>query len=158
MKNLNEKCAVFGIYDSSDAARKAYFGLFALQHRGQEQTGIVSSDGTQLYVHKGTGLVSQVYTEKDIETLLGHIAIGHNRYATSRGGAGDCSQPVEVDGKFSFAHNGNLPSTKLLEEFLKNKNVTTEGLSDSEMMAQAIGVYVKEGIEISLAITKAYGG
>ncbi len=94
MKNLNEKCAVFGIYNSSDAARKAYFGLFALQHRGQEQTGIVSSDGTQLYIHKGTGLVSQVYTEKDIEALLGHIAIGHNRYATTGEGSVRNIQPL----------------------------------------------------------------
>ncbi len=155
MKNLNEKCAVFGIYNSSDAARKAYFGLFALQHRGQEQTGIVSSDGTQLYIHKGSGLVSQVYTEKDIESLKGTIAIGHNRYATSRGGAGDCSQPVVI-GDLSFAHNGNLPSTKALEEFLKNKNVHLEHLSDSEMMAQAIGVYVKEGASIVDAIKNAY--
>ena len=79
MKDLNEKCAVFGIFNApSMAARQAYFGLFALQHRGQEQTGIVSTDGKKIYHHKGSGLVTQVYNEKDIEKLLGSSAIGHS--------------------------------------------------------------------------------
>ena len=164
---LEEKCAVFGIWGSSDAARQTYFGLFSLQHRGQEQSGIVSSDGEQMISYKGTGLVSQVYTEDAIQSLKGTMAIGHNRYATSRGGGEDHAQPV-VCGiattptgitnlpNVAFAHNGNLPSTKKLEEFLNSKGVKIENFSDSEMMANSIDVYMKEGKDIVEAIKSAY--
>src|SRR3989338_11213641 len=76
-------CAVFGAFNCKEAARVTYFGLFALQHRGQESSGIVSSDGDSLKIHKGTGLVAQVFREKDFLHLKGNLAIGHNRYATS---------------------------------------------------------------------------
>ena len=82
MNNLNEKCAVFGIWDGVEASRHAYFGLFALQHRGQEQTGIASTDGKKIFSYKHVGLVSQAYTEKVIKSLPGFAAIGHNRYST----------------------------------------------------------------------------
>ena len=85
-KILNEKCAVFGIFNAPKvASNQAYFGLFALQHRGQEQSGIVSTDGKKLYAHKGSGLVSQIFTKEIIGKLKGSAAIGHNRYSTSRG-------------------------------------------------------------------------
>ncbi|MFA6324733.1 MAG: amidophosphoribosyltransferase [Candidatus Paceibacterota bacterium] len=160
MKDLNEKCAVFGIFNAPNiAARQTYFGLFALQHRGQEQSGIVSTDGKKIYSHKGSGLVSQVFTEKNIEKLFGFSAIGHNRYSTSRGSSDSDSryaQPFIINNKFAFAHNGNLPSTKVLEDFFKKNKVLIKENSDSELMAKAIGFYVKRGNSISRAIELAY--
>src|SRR3989344_9661246 len=95
MNELKEKCGIVGIYGKGfPIARLAFFGLFALQHSGQEASGITTSDGKKLYSHKGAGLVAQIYKERDIEKLRGHIGIGHNRYSTSGGGALDHAQPV----------------------------------------------------------------
>src|SRR3989338_7756416 len=80
MSDLGEKCGVFGVYGKGlDVARISFFGLFALQHRGQESSGIAASDGERIVAHKGMGLVSQVFSEDNIKELTGHIAIGHNR-------------------------------------------------------------------------------
>ena len=119
MNELKEKCGIVGIFaKDTDVARFAFFALFALQHRGQEASGITTSDGKQLYSHKGIGLVSQIYTEEAINSLRGHIAIGHNRYSTSQGGGFSHAQPtLNSDNSFALAHNGNLPSVKALEEF-----------------------------------------
>jgi len=78
-----EHCGVFGIYGHPDAARLTYFGLYALQHRGQESAGIAVSDGRHIVVYKDMGLVSQVFTEASLESLQGHLAIGHTRYSTT---------------------------------------------------------------------------
>jgi len=96
-KNLNEKCGVFGIWDENEASRYVYFGLFALQHRGQEQTGIASTNEKKIFFYKNRGLVSQVYTEKIIKKLSGLAAIGHNRYSTSRGTSTKHTQPVIIN-------------------------------------------------------------
>src|SRR5579859_5671737 len=94
-KRLGEKCAVFGVYGQGmDAARLTYFGLYALQHRGQESSGIAASNGKRIKVHKNLGLVAQVYSESDLKKLKGHIAIGHNRYSTSGGTFIEHTQPV----------------------------------------------------------------
>src|SRR3989344_8014955 len=83
---LGEKCGVFGVFGYGlDVARLSFFGLFALQHRGQESSGIATSDGERIVCHKGMGLVSQVFSEDNIKELTGHIAIGHNRYSTAGG-------------------------------------------------------------------------
>ena len=160
MKNkMNEKCAIFGIFNAPKiASRQAYFGLFALQHRGQEQTGIVSTDGKKIYAHKGSGLVSQFYTEKDMKKLKGSSAIGHNRYSTSRGSHPKYAQPIIFNNTVSFAHNGNLPSTKALEDFFKkNKVAIKKDSSDSEFMAQALGFYMKKKkMSLSEAVEQAY--
>jgi len=155
---LNEKCAVFGILNAPKiASRQTYFGLFALQHRGQEQTGIVSTNGKKIFHHKGSGLVSQVYTEKIIKKLSGSSAIGHNRYSTSRGSHLKHAQPIVFNNTVSFAHNGNLPSTKALENFLKKNKVSVKDSSDSELMAKAIGFYMKkEKLSLSKAVEKSY--
>lgn len=154
---FGEKCAVFGIFNTqNEAANKAYFGLFALQHRGQEQSGITSSDGVKIYSHKGQGLVSNVFTEKNIRKLKGSSAIGHNRYSTSRGTNPKHAQPIIINNKFAFAHNGNLPSTKMLVSLLREHKIETKNNSDSELMAKAIGVYVKKGLKLFDAIEKAY--
>jgi amidophosphoribosyltransferase len=156
MKDLHEKCAVFGIWDGSEAARQTYFGLFALQHRGQENSGIATTDGEKLYSYKASGLVSQIYTEDVLKGLPGFAAIGHNRYSTSRGLGVEHAQPVVYKNKLAFAHNGNLPSTIKIAEFLSSKGVDHTELSDSEMMCYAIGAYMDEGVSLTDAVEKAY--
>lgn len=158
MEHLNEKCAIVGIYaEGVDVARHAFFGLFALQHRGQEASGITTSDGSNLYTHKGAGLVSGVYTEESIKKLQGHIAIGHNRYSTSGGGALDHAQPViNEENNFSLAHNGNLPSVKALQEFLQSKNVLKSDRSDSELVADAISICLKEGMGLEESVKQIF--
>ncbi|KKQ86747.1 MAG: Amidophosphoribosyltransferase [Parcubacteria group bacterium GW2011_GWF2_38_8] len=155
-KSLNEKCGVFGIWDGEEASRYVYFGLFALQHRGQEQTGIASTDRKKIFVYKRSGLVSQVYTEKVIKKLSGSAAIGHNRYSTSRGTSMKHAQPVIVNDKFAFAHNGNLPSTQALLDFLKKNEIAVKKNSDSELMAKAISVCIKKGMTLPKAVIEIY--
>ena len=158
MSDLHEKCGIVGIYGKDlPISRLAFFALFALQHRGQEASGIVTSDGKKLHVHKGAGLVSQVYNEKNIKYLKGHIAIGHNRYSTSGGGALEHAQPV-VNNNFSFslAHNGNLPSVKSLEEFLSAKKVLRKNRIDSELVADAMNFHIKNGSTIADAVKKIF--
>ena len=155
-KNLNEKCGVFGIWDENEASRYVYFGLFALQHRGQEQTGIASTNGKKIFFYKNRGLVSQVYTEKIIKKLSGFAAIGHNRYSTSRGTSTKHTQPVIINNIVAFAHNGNLPSTKALTNFLKKNKISTRNNSDSELMTKAIGFYMKKGMSLPKAVIKSY--
>src|SRR3989338_455500 len=131
--HLGEKCAVFGIFGRDlDVSRLTFFGLFGLQHRGQESSGIAVSDGEKISCHKNMGLLTQVFDEQTIETLKGHISIGHNRYSTSKGSHVKYAQPVmSKNGLVALAHNGNLPSVAALEDFLNSKNIETESLSDS---------------------------
>src|SRR5262249_41221298 len=99
MQEAKEKCGVTGIYGKGlDVARLAYFGLYALQHRGQESAGIATSDGERLRVHKDMGLVAQVFDEQNITNLHGHIAVGHNRYSTSQGSRPEHIQPIVGEG------------------------------------------------------------
>ena len=158
MESLGEKCAVFGVYGKGlDVSRLTFFGLYALQHRGQESSGIASTDGKKIYCHKNTGLVSQVFNEKIIKGLRGHIAIGHNRYSTSSGGGAEHAHPIEVsDGSFALVHNGNLPSTTLLADFLKKKGVTLPNASDSKIITEALYALTKEGMEIEKAVEKIF--
>ncbi len=158
IEEIKEKCGIVGVYGKDlPIAKLAFFGLFSLQHRGQEASGITTSDGNKLYTHKGAGLVAQVYTEKNIEELKGHLAIGHNRYSTSGGGALDHAQPViNKDSTFALAHNGNLPSVKALEKFLSSKNVLQANRSDSEFIADGVDFYLKKGDSIEKAIEKVF--
>ena len=155
---LNEKCAVTAVYSTGgEAARLAYFCLAALQHRGQESSGIVSGDGEGFRSHIGPGLVAQVYSEDSLQTLEGHMAIGHNRYATSGGRQNRHMQPVlRGDDVIALAHNGNLPSTVALKQFLKSKNLLKRGSNDSEMMADAIRWYIYQGQDVASAIQAAW--
>src|SRR4029079_4575779 len=91
---FHDECAVFGIYGHKEAANLAYLGLYALQHRGQEASGIVSGDGEQFYVHKGKGLVADIYNTRVLQQLTGSMAIGHNRYSTAGGGESQNAQPT----------------------------------------------------------------
>ncbi len=158
---LREKCGIFGVYGAGfEAARLVHPGLWALQHRGQESSGIASSDGKKIYLHKGMGLVAHVFAEKDLKALRGYMAIGHNRYSTSGGSTDLHIQPilekVGTDKFIALVHNGNLPSTKKLEEFLKKERQSIPGLNDSEMMAKAILVYMRKGLSLEKALQKSY--
>jgi amidophosphoribosyltransferase len=159
-----EKCAVFGIWRpksekviDSEAAHLTYYGLWALQHRGQESSGIASSDGRQIYVHAAEGLVAQVYKDNDLECLIGNVAVGHNRYATSGGAGVQHNQPfVNKKHGIALAHNGNLSDTTLLEAFLRNKGVSTASHNDSAMMLSAIAYYMSHSFSMPEAIKQAW--
>ncbi len=159
--DITEKCGIFGVYGKGfQAARLVHPGLWALQHRGQESSGIASSDGKKIYLHKGIGLVAAVFGEEDLKKLKGYLAIGHNRYSTSGEFWDRHAQPIKVDVKggkhIVVAHNGNLPSVKKIKEFLKTKKISTSGLNDSEMIAWAIAYFVSSGNNLANAIKKAY--
>lgn len=159
LEDFGEKCGIFGVYGKGlDVARLTYFGLYALQHRGQESSGIATSDGAQLYSHVGMGLVSQVFDEQTIEKLPGFIAMGHNRYSTAGGSRIEHAQPILVDGgplgQIALAHNGNLPSSTALIEFLAQRGIAVEGASDSRLMAEAIAAVVREGSSTELGAGK----
>ena len=158
MKKLGEKCGVFGIYGKGlDVSRLTFFGLYALQHRGQESSGIASTDGKEIFCHKNTGLVSQVFNEEIIKNLPGHIAVGHNRYSTSSGGGIEHAHPVEVSDKsLVLVHNGNLPSVTLLVEFLEKKGIKLPNASDSVIITEAIYFLTKNGMEIENAIEEIF--
>src|SRR3989344_3604092 len=164
MSDLHEKCGIFGIYGKGlDVSRLSFYGLFALQHRGQESSGIATADGEKMMCYKNTGLVTHVYSESDIHRLSGHLAIGHNRYSTSKATGIAHAQPVVIDDLIALAHNGNLPSTVALENFLKSKNIpagrqvsSVADLNDSELMAHAIAYFLKNGCTLKEAITTAY--
>lgn len=155
---LKEKCAVFGTFGaSSEAARLAYYSLWSMQHRGQESSGITTSDGKKLYRHADFGLVANVYREENINALPGHIAIGHNRYSTSGGRDAIYNQPLMGNHNgFSFGHNGNLPKTDKLEKFLSKHNVPIDELNDSGMMAAAIEINIRSGLNLYEAVIKSY--
>ncbi|MDE2588465.1 MAG: amidophosphoribosyltransferase, partial [Patescibacteria group bacterium] len=158
-RELAEKCAVFGVFSNSkddSAARLVSTGLWALQHRGQEATGISISDGKRIQTHKGPGLVASVHTEEALEKLTGYIAIGHNRYSTF-GGIFGHFQPVNSERNLlALAHNGNLPVVTTLREFLKETKRPLDHLNDSELMHEAIEIFMEKGLPVEEAITKAF--
>jgi amidophosphoribosyltransferase len=133
-----EECGVFGVYaPGMDVARLTYFGLFALQHRGQESAGIAASDGQSITVRKDLGLVSQVFDQWALASLQGDLALGHNRYSTTGSTSWENAQPtyrgVDTTG-FALAHNGNLTNTAELAQRLGRQTATT----DTELMAEGI--------------------
>jgi len=142
---MHEECGIFGIYSNKgsqvDVAKMTYFGLYALQHRGQESAGIAVSDGKKILIYKDLGLVSQVFTDENISTLHGHCAIGHVRYSTSGGNNWRNSQPLLKKfngGTFSLAHNGNLVNQEELRKRLKKENIPFYTSSDSEIICNLI--------------------
>lgn len=132
----HEECGVFGVYAPGEVVSKlTYYGLFALQHRGQESAGIAVSDGRRLMVFKDMGLVSQVFNETTLNSLTGHLAIGHTRYATSGGSIWQNAQPTfrQIAGVgLALAHNGNLTNTAEIEAQLAEDQVPTSPASDSD--------------------------
>ncbi len=161
MKDFGEKCAVFGIYGAGlDVSRLTFFGLYALQHRGQESSGIATSNGKTISCYKNTGLVAQVFNEEIIKSLKGHIAVGHNRYSTSQGAGLDHAHPIlSEDNTIALVHNGNLPSVTALLNFFKERGKESDlqsGDSDSMIMTKALYLLMKEGKTIEKAIEEIF--
>ena len=164
MDKPQEACGVFGIYSPEDAvARLTYFGLFALQHRGQEAAGIAAFEGKIVHVHKSSGLVNQVFSEEILDALPGRLAIGHTRYSTTGSSHEANAQPVVVDterGPFALAHNGNLVNAYELREQLA-QGADLQTTTDSEMIALAVAEAVNQGqswIEATTAALKRCRG
>ena len=138
---FREECAVFGIYGHREAANLTYLGLYALQHRGQESSGIVSSNGERLYQQKGMGLVADIYSKKVLKGLPGSKAIGHNRYSTAGDSDLKNGQPLTVNfafGNLALAHNGNLVNASMLRSELEAYGSIFQSDSDSEVIIHLI--------------------
>ena len=134
---LNEECGVFAIVSHPEAARLAYLGIYALQHRGQESAGIVSSDGKKLHLQRGMGHVADVFNESRLEQLPGDSAIGHVRYSTAGESAAMNAQPILIDcwrGPIALAHNGNLTNAAQLRRELERDGAIFHSTSDSEVI------------------------
>lgn len=143
---IHEACGLFGVYnnDKLDTARLAYFGLYAVQHRGQEGCGIAVNDNGSIYGHKGMGLVPDVFTEKVLDRLNGRIAIGHTRYSTTGGNLQENCQPLIVNykkGRLALAHNGNLVNAGQLRRELEDEGAIFQSSTDSEVIANLISRY-----------------
>ena len=145
---LHEECGVFGIYGVPDAANLVYYGLHALQHRGQEGCGIVAcGDDQVLRRFRGEGLVHEVFDEQRVAGLPGSMAIGHVRYSTTGGGGLDNVQPFlfhHITGDFALAHNGNLVNSEQLRNYLEDRGSLFQSSSDSEILAHLIRKDSKE--------------
>ncbi|MEL6501860.1 MAG: amidophosphoribosyltransferase [Cyanobacteria bacterium J06623_1] len=146
-----EACGVFGVYapeTSFDVAKLTYFGLYALQHRGQESAGIATISKGDIYCHKDMGLVSQVFSEEILGQLPGEIAVGHTRYSTTGSSLKENAQPVVLDtrlGKLALAHNGNLVNAVELRQHLVRRETNFITSTDSEMIALTIADEVNQG-------------
>ncbi|KYG28087.1 amidophosphoribosyltransferase [Alkalihalobacillus trypoxylicola] len=161
IKGLNEECGVFGIWGHKDAAQITYYGLHSLQHRGQEGAGIVVSNGEQLKIHKGLGLLNEVFQPDTFQDLQGTSAIGHVRYATAGGGGLVNVQPLlfrSQTGGLAIAHNGNLVNANNLKNQLEAQGSIFQSTSDTEVLAHLIkrsGFYaLEEQLRNSLAMLK----
>ena len=149
-----DECGVFGVYaPGHDVARLAYFGLYALQHRGQESAGIATCEGGHITTLRDTGLVSQVFDEEKLRALEGDMAIGHVRYSTTGGGSWENTQPVwRDDGReVALAHNGNLTNAVELHNELRERGLRFRGTSDSEIIAALLSVEEARPIENAVA-------
>ncbi|MBI1822724.1 MAG: amidophosphoribosyltransferase [Nitrospirae bacterium] len=138
---MHEECAVFGIYNHPEAAKMTYLGLYALQHRGQEGSGIVSSNGKDFHIEKGVGLVSDIFTQESLKKLPGTMAIGHNRYSTFGGNTLKNVHPLMVNyalGTLAMAHNGNLTNAHILRDELEAYGAIFQSTVDSEVIVHLI--------------------
>ena len=148
-KKINDKCGVFGIFcrDKRDVAKHIYFGLYALQHRGQESAGIVTSNGEDFRSYIDMGLVNVVFAkEKNFSNLYGHIGLGHVRYSTCGTSNITNAQPIVINtpyGTVAIAHNGNLTNTEELRQEIRSKGYAFKGNNDSEIIG-ALLVFSKE--------------
>ncbi len=150
-----EACGVFGIYATPafDVARLAYFGIYALQHRGQESAGISvfsrENDQTSIHTHKQMGLVSQVFNEPILDGMKGYMSVAHTRYSTTGSSHAANAQPAVLEtqkGSFALAHNGNLVNTLALKQDLVDRGLDTTTTTDSEMIALELAEGIKAGL------------
>ena len=151
-----DECGVCGIFGHPDAARLTYFGLFALQHRGQESTGIVTSDGSKINQHKAMGLVPEVFTEEILNGLKGHLSVGHVRYSTTGESHVLNAQPFTVNhkgGTLAVAHNGNLVNTRELRDELEEKGSIFQTTMDTEVVVHLLVHNSPKGLESAITET-----
>src|SRR5499427_5522495 len=139
--HFHDHCGVFGVFGHPEAAKLAYLGLYALQHRGQESAGIVSSDGFDLHVHRAMGEVEEIFTPLVLAKLPGNLAMGHTRYST----AGDKgllnAQPIVIDcnkGKVALGHNGNLTNAAEWRRRLEHRGSIFQTNSDTEVIVHLL--------------------
>jgi amidophosphoribosyltransferase len=153
-----DECGVCGIFGHPDAARLTYFGLYALQHRGQESTGIVTSDGSRISQHKAMGLVPEVFTEDILNGLKGHLAVGHVRYSTTGASHLLNAQPFTVShrgGTLAVAHNGNLVNTRALRDELEEQGSIFQTTMDTEVVVHLLVRNSPKGLEAAITETFA---
>lgn len=139
-----EECGVCGIFGHPDAAKLTYFGLYALQHRGQESAGIVTADGTQIRQHKGMGLVHDVFSEDILQNLEGHLSVGHVRYSTTGASNIVNAQPFIATHQgrtLAVAHNGNMVNIRRLRDDLEKKGSIFQSTMDSEVVVHLLARY-----------------
>ncbi|MGH9727658.1 MAG: amidophosphoribosyltransferase [Candidatus Acidiferrales bacterium] len=139
--HFHDECGVFGVFGNEEAAKLTYLGLYALQHRGQESAGIAATEGVQLRVEKGMGLVQELFTPNVIARLPGAAAIGHTRYSTAGDTTLTNAQPLASDcnrGKLALAHNGNLTNALELRRNLEHKGSIFQTTSDTEVIVHLV--------------------
>ena len=139
--DIHEECGIFGVYGHPEAANLTYLGLYALQHRGQEGAGICSSDGRRLFLEKSRGLIADVFNEKRLRRLPGHMSIGHNRYSTAGSSVLRNVQPIVANfalGSLAIAHNGNLVNALEVRAALEDEGAIFQSSSDSEVIVHLI--------------------
>lgn len=141
IRGLNEECGIFGIWGHESAAHLSYYGLHALQHRGQEGAGIVATDGQYFKAVKGEGLVNEIFNEEKLKSAKGHSAIAHVRYTTAGGSGIDNVQPLlfrSSTGTLAIAHNGNLVNANHLKQHLERSGSIFHSTSDTEVIVHLI--------------------
>ena len=153
LPSKREECGIFGVFGHADAAKLTYFGLYALQHRGQESAGIAVSDGKQLRESKHMGLVYEVFQEETLKKLSGHLAIGHVRYSTTGSSLLANAQPFVVfhgNEYYGIAHNGNLVNAIQLRRDLENQGAIFQSTMDTEIVMHLMARHLRYGIEEAL--------
>ena len=156
---MEEACGVFGVLAAGQQVSSlCYFGLYALQHRGQEAAGIAVFEGDRVRLHKDMGLVSQVFDQDVLERMPGHLAVGHTRYSTTGSSRVCNAQPLVLMtrlGPFALAHNGNLVNAMQLRDQLQQQGCQATGTTDSELIAFALQAQVEAGLDWDEAIKAA---
>src|SRR5436190_1718668 len=156
------ECGLFAVFGHRNAAVLTYYGLFALQHRGQESAGIVTSTGPgkTFLQHKGMGLVSQVFGQEELQKLTGTRAVGHTRYSTTGTSTLKNAQPFVVDcirGQMAIAHNGNLINADLLRDELERKGSIFQTTADSEIILHLLARPTENGNGVLSALRRVEG-
>lgn len=150
------ECGICGVFGHQDAAKLVYFGLYALQHRGQESAGIVCGDGKKVLIHKGMGLVADVFNERNLQRLPGHLASGHVRYSTTGESNIINTQPFMATHKgmpLSVAHNGNLVNSIALRRHLEQQGSIFQTTMDSEIVIHLMARHMDRGLQEAIKTT-----
>ncbi len=159
-RKIREECGIFGIYDpKGECAKSVYYGLYALQHRGQESCGIAVNNNREISYYKGMGLVNEVFNNEILDKLNGNMAIGHVRYSTTGESLRENAQPLVlryIKGTIALAHNGNIPNKCELESELSRGGAIFQTTTDTEMIAYTIAKHRINSGSIEKAVEKSY--